>query len=337
MPNEELNKSATPAKTDSTAPLDASTISSSSKEVGDIFGDLTEQNQPQLPAKQRPSSVQREKITNSLIALPRPPSRHGSVITSGSATISGRTRANPSPIPASLLGDNKLSIAKQERKSSSPPDLQPHYSTSTLPRIGTSRGPSPLTLGMSDVIPLAVAFQEVCHACFRGVDESQCQVRLIGDMMISFPAGIVQVLTSRANASPLMFKLKNSSVLESLVPNKQLISSVPTMSTNETSVYEFDMAALKDLLKKQFEQSPSASYFNIDILKYQVRAKEGAGSCPLQMVAYWKCADEHTDLRLDYKYNSHAMASGNPLLNISIAVPIDGGVKTMQSKPNGTW
>ncbi len=69
----------------------------------------------------------------------------------------------------------------------------------------------------------------------------------------------------------------------------------------------------------------------------QIKSKPGAGSCPLQMVAYWKCADDHTDLRLDYKYNVHAMAAPHPILNLSIAVPVDGGVKNMQSKPNGTW
>ena len=42
--------------------------------------------------------------------------------------------------------------------------------------VGMSRGPSPLTIGASDVVPLAVAFQEVCHACFRGAEESQVQV-----------------------------------------------------------------------------------------------------------------------------------------------------------------
>lgn len=30
------------------------------------------------------------------------------------------------------------------------------------------------------------------------------------------------------------------------------------------------MSALSALLKKQSEQNPSASYFNVDILKYQV-------------------------------------------------------------------
>lgn len=33
--------------------------------------------------------------------------------------------------------------------------------------IGTSRGPSPLTIGMTDTIPLAVAFHEIIHAYFR--------------------------------------------------------------------------------------------------------------------------------------------------------------------------
>ena len=112
---------------------------------------------------------------------------------------------------------------------------------------------------------------------------------------------------------------------------------MPTLSTNEMAVYEFNMASLKELMRKQSEQNPNASYFNIDILKYQVKARQGAASCPLQMVAYWKCANDNTDLRLDYKYNAHAMAEPSALLNLSIAVPIDGGVKNMQSKPNGKW
>jgi len=35
-----------------------------------------------------------------------------------------------------------------------------------------SRGPSPLTIGMSDLIPLAVAFHEIVHARFKGNDET---------------------------------------------------------------------------------------------------------------------------------------------------------------------
>ena len=36
------------------------------------------------------------------------------------------------------------------------------------------------------MVPLAVAFQEVCHAMFNGSEEAKCQTRLIGDMMVSF-------------------------------------------------------------------------------------------------------------------------------------------------------
>ena len=51
-----------------------------SREVQDILGEFTANTgAPALPPKQnaynRPSSVQREKISSSLIALPRPPSR----------------------------------------------------------------------------------------------------------------------------------------------------------------------------------------------------------------------------------------------------------------------
>ena len=36
-----------------------------------------------------------------------------------------------------------------------------------------SRGPSPLTLGLADTIPLAVAFSETTNAYFRGTDPKQ--------------------------------------------------------------------------------------------------------------------------------------------------------------------
>ena len=40
--------------------------------------------------------------------------------------------------------------------------------------FGTSRGPSPLALGLSDVIPIAVAFQEVCHVAFKYDNFESC-------------------------------------------------------------------------------------------------------------------------------------------------------------------
>lgn len=97
------------------------------------------------------------------------------------------------------------------------------------------------------------------------------------------------------------------------------------------------MPALTALLRRQSEQNPAASYFNVDILKYQIKSKHGAASCPFQLVSYWKCESTHTDIKIDYKYNSHAMAAPSPLLNVALSVPVDGGVKNVQSKPHSAW
>lgn len=59
---------------------------------------------------------------------------------------------------------------------------------------------------------------------FRGSDESRCQVRMTGDMMLSFPAGIVSVLANNPNPAKLGFRIKNIQNLDNLLPNKQLVS-----------------------------------------------------------------------------------------------------------------
>lgn len=46
------------------------------------------------------------------------------------------------------------------------------FRTACVP-VGVSRGPSPLTIGMADTIPLAVAFHEIVHSFFRGTDETK--------------------------------------------------------------------------------------------------------------------------------------------------------------------
>eukprot|EP00092_Neocalanus_flemingeri_P030331 GFUD01032926.1.p1 GENE.GFUD01032926.1~~GFUD01032926.1.p1 ORF type:complete len:1074 (+),score=275.05 GFUD01032926.1:199-3420(+) len=346
-----------------------SDFGSSSSAFGDTvgaqssFGDST---QPPLPQKTRPMSAQREKVANSLIPLPRPPSR---------ARPEPRLRGTPSPTPTSLLQTTALSIHRSDstgsgsRSNSSPtaevlklrtgPLLPPpradspgrpgrpdsplstppsnpppmlHHNFST-----TSRGPSPLTLGGADCVPLAVAFQEVVHAAFRGAEESRCLVRLIGDMMLSFPAGIVSVLASNPYPAPLQFKIRNSGRLESVLPNKQLITKVKNACTEDILVFEFNMQSLQELLNKQSQMNPHASYFNIDILKYQISTLSGANSCPFHIMSYWRCEEGHTDLRIDYKYNQHAMARPTALQNVSLAVPVDGGVTSMMSEPKGTW
>lgn len=221
--------------------------------------------------------------------------------------------------------------------------LSNDFKTTPMP-LGSSRGPSPLTIGMCDTIPLAIAFQEVVHARFCGADESKCQVKLLGDMKVSFPAGIVSVLANNPSPATLAFRVSGTSRFDNVLPNKNLVQLDPIQSTSDRCVYEFNMNVLTALLRKQHEQTPSASYFNIDILKYHIRAGPGARSAPLHLVAYWKCQNDTTDLKVDYEYNSRALVPALPspiapcpLTGVCVGIPMDGGVTGVQAKPPCMW
>ncbi|CAG7725199.1 unnamed protein product [Allacma fusca] len=302
-------------------PLNGS--SSRYADLGDIFAEVGEM-QPSLPPKA--SAAQRNTPTpTSGIAIPRPPSRprHDALL----------QRNTSSPSPAMSRTE---SIGSLDTRS-----VGSHV-------IG-SRGPSPLTIGMADSIPLAVAFHEIVHACFRGNDENRCQVKMTGDMMVSFPAGIIQVFANNPLPAQLAFRVRTSQPLDNLSSNSELVN---VQEDGNELTFEFNMSALIVLLKKHAEQNANASYFNVDILKYHIKPKPGASSCPLHLVAFWKCEKSQTDLRIDYKYNSHAMApvqsevptvptkvspAAPALFQVCIAAPVDGGVKSMQSKPTGQW
>ncbi|KAM9734904.1 F-BAR domain only protein 2 isoform 2-T2 [Menidia menidia] len=201
---------------------------------------------------------------------------------------------------------------------------------------GTSRGPSPVTLGSQDALPIAVAFTESVNAYFKGADPTKCIVKITGDMTLSFPMGIIKLFTSNPSPAVLTFKLKNISRLEQILPNQQLLYSDPSQSDSNSKDFWFNMQALTSYLRKASDQNPSASYYNVDILKYQVQA-DGIHSTPLNLAVYWKCTPSTTDLRVDYRYNPDSMASPGPLTNVQILVPIDGGVTSTQSLPNSIW
>ncbi|XP_049288273.1 F-BAR domain only protein 2 isoform X4 [Anopheles funestus] len=317
------SNASTPTTVHPYAPLQSPTLSMSTSsnnryaDLGDIFsevGDISisapaSANLTKLTQRQIPTPT---STGGSSIAIPRPPSRR-------SEAAVARDRVSP----ASQIA-RADSVGSLEFRSPSV-------------GIGSSRGPSPLTIGMSDTIPLAVAFHEIIHAYFKGADESRCQVKMSGDMMISFPAGIVNVLTNNPNPAKLGFRIKNLQHLDNVLPNKQLVTIDRLQSTSFSTTLEFNMPVLTATLRRQSEQNPTAPHINVDILKYQIKAKPGAASCPFQLVSYWKCEQRHTDIKIDYKYNCHAMAQPSPLLNVSISVPVDGGVKNVQSKPHSAW
>ena len=71
---------------------------------------------------------------------------------------SPRGRMSPAPGPSTISRADSVGSLE--------------FRTAGVP-VGSSRGPSPLTIGMADTIPLAVAFHEIVHSYFRGTDETK--------------------------------------------------------------------------------------------------------------------------------------------------------------------
>lgn len=52
---------------------------------------------------------------------------------------------------------------------------------------------------------------------------NRCIVKITGEMTLSFPTGIIKVFTNNPSPAVLTFKLKNTSRLEQILPNQQLL------------------------------------------------------------------------------------------------------------------
>ncbi|XP_034509527.1 SH3-containing GRB2-like protein 3-interacting protein 1 isoform X1 [Ailuropoda melanoleuca] len=202
---------------------------------------------------------------------------------------------------------------------------------------GSSRGPSPLTMGAQDTLPVAAAFTETVNAYFKGADPSKCIVKITGEMVLSFPAGITRHFANNPSPAALTFRVINFSRLEHVLPNPQLLCCDNTQNDANTKEFWVNMPNLMTHLKKVSEQKPQATYYNVDMLKYQVSA-QGIQSTPLNLAVNWRCEPASTDLRIDYKYNMDAMTTAVALNNVQFLVPIDGGVTKLQAVlPPAVW
>ncbi|XP_058259082.1 SH3-containing GRB2-like protein 3-interacting protein 1 isoform X2 [Hemibagrus wyckioides] len=202
---------------------------------------------------------------------------------------------------------------------------------------GCSRGPSPLTMGAQDTLPVAAAFTETVNAYFKGTDPSKCVVKITGEMVLSFPAGITRHFANNPTPAVLTFSITNYSHLEHVLPNPQLLCCDTTQSKPNSKEFWVNMPNLMAHLKKVAEQKPQATYYNVDMLKYQVSA-QGLQSTPLNLAMSWRCDPTSTDLRIDYRYNGNAMTTPVALNNVQFLVPVDGGVGQLQAVlPPAVW
>ncbi|XP_031973823.1 SH3-containing GRB2-like protein 3-interacting protein 1 isoform X7 [Corvus moneduloides] len=263
---------------------------------------------------------------------PRPPSRPK--LPPGKPPVSDVSRPFSPPIHSS----SPPPIAPLARaESTSSISSTNSLSAATTPTVGSSRGPSPLTMGAQDTLPVAAAFTETVNAYFKGADPNKCIVKITGEMVLSFPAGITRHFANNPSPAVLTFRVLNYNRLEHVLPNPQLLCCDNVQSDSSSKEFWVNMPNLMTHLKKVSEQKPQATYYNVDMLKYQVSA-QGIQSTPLNLAVSWRCDPASTDLRIDYKYNTEAMTTPVALNNVQFLVPVDGGVTKLQAVlPPAVW
>lgn len=121
------------------------------------------------------------------IAIPRPPSKKLSQVPSSPSYVSS------SNMSAFSQSNGNSSVMARCKSYGSLTSSEFRMTPISLSSVGSSRGPSPLTIGFNDTIPIAIALQESISARFKGTDESRCQTQMFGSLKIAFPSGIVQV------------------------------------------------------------------------------------------------------------------------------------------------
>ncbi|XP_030227909.1 SH3-containing GRB2-like protein 3-interacting protein 1 isoform X6 [Gadus morhua] len=227
-----------------------------------------------------------------------------------------------------------VSVSEEDAYVDKLPTFERHFDS----LAGCSRGPSPLTMGAQDTLPVAAAFTETVNAFFKGADTNKCVVKIIGEMVLSFPAGITRHFANNPCPAVLTFSITNYSRLEHVLPNPQLLCcDTTTQAKGDAKDFWVNMPNLISHLKKVSEQKPQATYYNVDMLKYQV-STQSHQSTPLNLAVSWRCEAASTDLRIDYKFNGDAMSTPMALNNVQFLTPVDGGVSKLQAVlPPAQW
>ncbi|XP_030793058.1 F-BAR domain only protein 1 isoform X2 [Rhinopithecus roxellana] len=232
-------------------------------------------------------------------------------------------------------GDLSRSLSPSPLGSLAPGTALDRPSFSSQTGHGVSRGPSPVVLGSQDALPVATAFTEYVHAYFRGHSPS-CLARVTGELTMTFPAGIVRVFSGTPPPPVLSFRLVHTAPIEHFQPNADLLFSDPSQSDPETKDFWLNMAALTEALQRQAEQNPTASYYNVVLLRYQF-SRPGPQSVPLQLSAHWQCGATLTQVSVEYGYRPGATAVPTPLTNVQILLPVGEPVTNVRLQPAATW
>ncbi|XP_066061527.1 F-BAR domain only protein 1 isoform X4 [Chamaea fasciata] len=253
-----------------------------------------------------------------------------------------RSRSKRPPAGPGSNGDLSRSLSPSPSWSCGPSHSAPAslgergFFSAAPPALGLSRGPSPVVLGSQDALPVAAAFTEYVHAYFKGRDADSCLVKVTGELTMSFPAGIVRVLSGPAAPPVLSFRLLQAGAIEQFLPNAELLYSDPSQSDPSCRDFWLNMAALTGHLQRQAEHSPAAPYYNVALLKYQF-SRLGPSSAPLKLCVRWECAPGSTRVSVEYGYNAAALALPVPLGNVHVLLPLEEPLSNLRPQPPASW
>ncbi|XP_055354364.1 F-BAR domain only protein 2-like isoform X2 [Paramacrobiotus metropolitanus] len=258
-----------------------------------------------------------------------------------SASLVDAAASGGPPIPPQKTGG---SVASNPWDST--PDFSAFSAAPVAPVVPISRGISilppplsvapPLAAAPTVAIPVAVAFVEKVSAAFIGAEEARCRVRIEGDLILTFPSGVLQTLLANPHHPPLSFALTQTSLLENILPNRHLVSQ-ETQIDDGRITYTVNMLNLVSQLKKQVEaKAQPQPYQNIPVMKYHVSGT-GAAAAPISLIAYWKEEERTTDMRIDYRRSAAYPSFHAAPCQLSVPFQPDVEVTSMTSVPAGDW
>ncbi|CAM4740239.1 unnamed protein product [Rotaria magnacalcarata] len=207
------------------------------------------------------------------------------------------------------------------------------------PLTSNEQRTSPLQMDNLDQTPLAIAFQEVFHAMMSGNDQENWKKRIVGELLISFPASMLNLFANPSHSpNSLQFRLKNSEHVENITTNSSLIiQNEPSKDTNEL-IYTFDMTELNNTLRNLQEVKPSSLFFNLNVLTYEVK-NSGESNVPIQISSKWTRTLDTISVNINYSFNSSALPDSMRLHNdcVIFSTIITDGQEIKESLPTAEW
>ncbi|EYB91739.1 hypothetical protein Y032_0202g1763 [Ancylostoma ceylanicum] len=187
-------------------------------------------------------------------------------------------------------------------------------------------------------VPVAMAINEYSHVWFKAGNVEDRVSRTFGTVLISFAASSLPLLTDvHSDIELLQFNLTDADMIKSVVPNKQLLLPDSVASQHGPSYhYQFDRLGLANWLLGQKKDKPDAAFFNAEVVRYELCDDARVTQPPLLITSYWKCEEDHTDVRIDYQLNSDCSIT-TPLLNLVFTTKVSGSVSNVTSEPSATW